>query len=217
MKYLKLGEVIGKARKKKGISLRELSRRTGISHPYLSQIETGKNDSPSLEFLVKLAEELQLPFAYLLCISSTEMVELSGFISKDVIDKYRYYIPPFIHNWDSADSFIEYALIGEIKERPDYYTYEKIKEIKNFFYGVKSYEKAYEKIINPKPNVRKLLEVLLKEPSTQTTKKILNNVKPTISLKEYLFSKNIEITVDDKTLSDEDKLKLVEIANTIFK
>ncbi|MFJ7826433.1 helix-turn-helix domain-containing protein [Psychrobacillus sp. NPDC096623] len=36
MGHLKLGDVIGKARKKKGISIRELSRRTGISHPYLN-------------------------------------------------------------------------------------------------------------------------------------------------------------------------------------
>lgn len=216
MEHIKLGEVIGKARKKKGISIRELSRRTGISHPYLSQIETGKNDSPSLEFLVKLADELQLPFAYLLCISSTDMVELSGLVSKDIIDKYRYYIPPFIHNWDSADSFIEYALKGEINERPDYYTYDKIKEIKNFFYGVKSYEKAFEKATNTRPSARRILEAVLNEPSTQLKQQMLNNEKPTISLKEYLFSNNIEITVDDKPLSDEDKLKLVEIANTIF-
>lgn len=213
MKPLRLGEVIGKARTKKGISLRELSRRTGISHPYLSQIENGKNDSPSKEFLLKLADELELPFAFLISISSTDM-GLTKEISKEVIDTYRYYIPSYINNIDSADFFVNSILKEEIKKRPDYYTDIKIMEIKHLFNEIKTLE-----ILSRTHSNATNIEILRKVLSNKNTNKdssLPDKHGPTISFKEFLLSQSIEITVNDKPLSNEDKLKLVEIANTIF-
>ena len=37
-----VGSMMRKYRKRNGISLRELAYRMGISHPYLSQLESGK-------------------------------------------------------------------------------------------------------------------------------------------------------------------------------
>lgn len=214
MKPLRLGEVIGKARTKKGISLRELSRRTGISHPYLSQIENGKNDSPSKEFLLKLADVLELPFAFLISISSTDM-GLTKEISKEVIDTYRYYIPSYINNIDSADFFINSILSEDIKKRPDYYTDIKIMEIKHFFNEIKTLEILSRTHSNA--NNIEVLKKVLSNSSPNIDKSVLIDFVPSISLKDYLFSEHIKITVNEKTLSDEDKLKLIEIANTIFK
>ncbi|WP_277587335.1 helix-turn-helix domain-containing protein [Psychrobacillus antarcticus] len=45
---------------------------------------------------------------------------------------------------------------------------------------------------------------------------IIKNGKLSISLSEYLLNPEIEITLNEKTLTEEDKLKLLEIANTIF-
>lgn len=50
-----IGDFIKEKRKKMGLSARELSRRSNVSQAYLSQIETGKNDNPSMEVLEKLA------------------------------------------------------------------------------------------------------------------------------------------------------------------
>lgn len=48
-------------RNRKGLSLRELARRSKISHPYLSQLENGKRDIPTKETLYKLSEGLNEP------------------------------------------------------------------------------------------------------------------------------------------------------------
>ena len=216
MKKYILGDVIHKARTAKGISLRELSRRTGISHPYLSQIETGKNKNPSIEFLLKLNEELQLTFVFLLAISSTDM-GLSKDISKEVIDKYRNYIPANIHLID-FDFFFNTTLSNDINENPEYYTKEKIKEIKLFFYEIKAMEDLIIKRLNEKNKGHNInvLNLLLNTPNFKNDElKRINDV-PSISLKDIL-SNNIVITVNDKPLTEEDKLKLLEIANTIFK
>jgi len=212
MNNFKLGDVIGKARRAKGMSLRELSRKTDISHPYLSQLETGKNDSPSKEFLLKLADVLQLPFAFLISISSTDM-GIAKDIPKDIIDKYRYYIPGYIDNID-FDSFIKLVLSTDINNRPGYYTDEKIEEIKSFFNEVKALEELTRGRSNAK-SIEVLNLILKNQKSISGVPKLIND-KPSISLKEILLS-DIEVMINDKPLSEEDKLKLLEIANTIFK
>jgi len=56
-----IGDFIKEKRKDKGISARELARRSGVSQPYLSQLENGKNDKPSPNILNKIAEVLEIP------------------------------------------------------------------------------------------------------------------------------------------------------------
>lgn len=57
---MKLGEAIALARSVKGWSLRELEKRTGVSNPYLSQIENGHIKDPSFFTVVKIAKALGL-------------------------------------------------------------------------------------------------------------------------------------------------------------
>lgn len=54
------GEQLKEIRKEKNLSLRETARRSKISHPYLSQLENGKRDIPTLEVIVKLAYGLDV-------------------------------------------------------------------------------------------------------------------------------------------------------------
>ncbi len=54
-----LGEFIRSQRHAAQVSLRELARQTGISNPYLSQIERGVR-KPSAEILAQLAKGLQI-------------------------------------------------------------------------------------------------------------------------------------------------------------
>lgn len=55
---VKIGELITVARECRGWSLREMEKRTGISHALLSQIETGHIKSPSWRNVVKIAKAL---------------------------------------------------------------------------------------------------------------------------------------------------------------
>ncbi|ASA21281.1 helix-turn-helix domain-containing protein [Paenibacillus donghaensis] len=64
MNITEFGEYIRDLRKKKGYNLTELAEKTGVSHPYLSQIENGKlKKMPSAEILGKIAGHLgESPF-----------------------------------------------------------------------------------------------------------------------------------------------------------
>lgn len=72
------GKLIREKRKELGLSLRELARRTGVSHPYLSQLENERNKNPSLEIVIKLSNELEL--------SLSKLLELAG-ISLNAYEK----------------------------------------------------------------------------------------------------------------------------------
>ncbi len=55
-----LDKWIKKIREEKGLNITELSETTGISRPYLSQIESGKR-KPSLEVMNEMAMKLDIP------------------------------------------------------------------------------------------------------------------------------------------------------------
>lgn len=57
---MKLHELLSLSRELKGITLRDLEEKTGISNALLSQIETGKVQEPSFRNVVKIARALNL-------------------------------------------------------------------------------------------------------------------------------------------------------------
>ncbi len=81
-----LGTVLRQARDLKDLSLRTVADMTGISNPYLSQLENDKIKKPSADILHKLANVYNLDFNYLLHIaglvekSSEENVSLGKFV-----------------------------------------------------------------------------------------------------------------------------------------
>ena len=54
------GEFVRQKRMERGISLRGLAARLGLSPVYMSNIETSRRPAPTLEYLDKLAVELDL-------------------------------------------------------------------------------------------------------------------------------------------------------------
>lgn len=59
----RLGTLLADARKRKRLTLRAVQDAVGISNAYLSQLETGKVQSPSPIILHKLSELYGLPYA----------------------------------------------------------------------------------------------------------------------------------------------------------
>ncbi|WP_424767290.1 helix-turn-helix domain-containing protein [Paenibacillus sp. sgz302251] len=55
-----IGERIQMLRKRKGLSLTELSQRAGVAKSYLSSIERGLQQNPSIQFLEKIGEVLNV-------------------------------------------------------------------------------------------------------------------------------------------------------------
>jgi transcriptional regulator with XRE-family HTH domain len=65
------GSEIRKIRKAKDLSLKEVGRRGGLSHSYISQIENGKRTNPTYSVIKKLSKGLG--FSYL------ELLEIAGY------------------------------------------------------------------------------------------------------------------------------------------
>jgi len=55
-----LGELFAVARECKGMTLRDLELKSGISNAVISQIETGRTRDPGLSTIVRLADSLDL-------------------------------------------------------------------------------------------------------------------------------------------------------------
>lgn len=58
---MQFGEYIKNVRKQKKLTLREAAELCGISHPYLSQLETGRNTNPTSQVIEKLSNGLGIP------------------------------------------------------------------------------------------------------------------------------------------------------------
>src|SRR5688500_14843052 len=71
----RLGSELKSVREARGLSLRDVESITGISNPYLSQLETGKIEKPNPQFLFKLAECYKIPFQ--------SLMEHAGYITRD--------------------------------------------------------------------------------------------------------------------------------------
>lgn len=66
MKPSEFGEYLKKLRKDRGLTLTELAHQSGVSQPYLSQIEIGNRGIPSPDKLRSLAEPLGVDYFYLM-------------------------------------------------------------------------------------------------------------------------------------------------------
>ena len=65
-KYIVVGKKIQALRKQKGYTLSMLAERAGVAKSYLSNIERGIQDNPSIHFLEKVSAILGVPMESLL-------------------------------------------------------------------------------------------------------------------------------------------------------
>jgi len=98
---LDLGDYIKRVRVSRDFSIRELSRLSGVSHPYISQIENGKISIPSPDILNKLAESLGVSYLELMRIAGiiesttwTDEAAERNEMTEDVLEVIR----PFLQN-----------------------------------------------------------------------------------------------------------------------
>lgn len=92
---INIGEIIKQLRHDKNISARELARRSDISQGYLSQLETGKNNNPTNEMLIKIANGLGVPYIRLL--------RTSGYFEDDVEISDKQDVFPDALNFEGMD------------------------------------------------------------------------------------------------------------------
>lgn len=78
------GEKVREIRKQKGLSINKLSKISGVSLGYLSDLENNKTNNPSLETLNKIAEGLEVPLESLV---SKDTVNIDSIISDGILDQ----------------------------------------------------------------------------------------------------------------------------------
>jgi transcriptional regulator with XRE-family HTH domain len=72
-----LGQVLKDARARRGLSLRDVEGRTGVSNGHLSLLESGAVQRPSPNLLQKLAEHYEISYSLLM--------ELAGYRSPEPV------------------------------------------------------------------------------------------------------------------------------------
>lgn len=82
-----IGERIQMLRKRKGLSLTELSQRAGVAKSYLSSIERGLQQNPSIQFLEKIGEVLNVPVEEF--VNSDQSERPAGSLDRDWEDLVR--------------------------------------------------------------------------------------------------------------------------------
>lgn len=79
MDVIEFGKFLKTKRKELGLTIIELANLSGVSHPYISQIENGKKGMPSTDVLSKLAEPLGLKFS--------ELMGLAGHLNSSQVEE----------------------------------------------------------------------------------------------------------------------------------
>ena len=78
----KLGNLIKEKREKKGISKIELAKKIDINKSSMYRIENGEFKKPSIEILLSLSNELDIPFDKLLLLAGYEVTKYKKIFSK---------------------------------------------------------------------------------------------------------------------------------------
>ncbi|MBO1578186.1 helix-turn-helix domain-containing protein [Bacillus sp. XF8] len=73
-----IGERIKRLRLQRGISLTELAEKAGVAKSYISSIERNLQKNPSIQFLEKIANVLQIPVDTLLHDETTSESQLDS-------------------------------------------------------------------------------------------------------------------------------------------
>jgi HTH-type transcriptional regulator, competence development regulator len=75
MGTMEFGRYLKEERIKSGLSMRELSRRSGISHAYISQLESGKKGTPTPEVLMDISNHLDVNYMDLMKAAGYVMID----------------------------------------------------------------------------------------------------------------------------------------------
>jgi HTH-type transcriptional regulator, competence development regulator len=115
------GSELKRLRDMKNLTIRELAKRAGTSHPYLSQIENGKRNPPKPEMIQKLSKALEVDYL--------DLMVLAGHIGKEEAEYRKQILESTKYTRKRLDEFLDYTN-SEIArmERDFYYILENEKE-----------------------------------------------------------------------------------------
>ncbi|MCK6203977.1 transcriptional repressor LexA [Bacillus infantis] len=107
---INFGDQLMKWRKEKKLSIRKLADLSGVSHTYLSQVETGKRGVPSPDILEKLAKPLDIDYQ--------QLMKKANYIKEDE-EEY------LVEEYKDAEKIANESLIAMMRLYPQYISEEK--------------------------------------------------------------------------------------------
>lgn len=128
MEAIKFGEYIRAKRKEKKLSIKKLSELSGVSHPYISQIENGVRGVPKPEMIKKLSKGLEIPYGDLMREAgyflvdvepstfgqSLQLIRIHKGLSVEEISEKSSYSVMEIRKIEDEQSFPGYSVIKEL-------------------------------------------------------------------------------------------------------
>lgn len=223
MSQINIGEYIKKIRLEKGFTSRKLAKGSGVSQPYISQLETGKNTNPSPEILKKIADALGVPYS--------DFMEAAGYIDKKTVLEYA-----ILDKIESQELLQGLEMDFEIlqSKKKEYLSnpekYLKFTNAKSFDDIEKGFTEEEEHLIKYKSietNISKELNIRIAKLMEEVhgTDYIQNLLKENITTNNSfndsfelndLLNSHSKIKFNGKNLTTEQKNKLLKIAETMF-
>lgn len=210
---IKIGQIIKELRNEKGLSASELARRSGISQPYLSQLETGKNNNPTTEVIEKIAKGLGVHY--------TALMYRAGHISADEVGKH----------WreEALKTEVERTLNNVTSDIPE----DEIKNVitrlniqKNDAINILNDYAVYEVIKTSTNEIEQLYKNYTSSNDIEIRKQIvyeemveaLNSLKMrnSINIHPYLTNKESLLHFNDYDFTEKDKEKIIKFIETFI-
>jgi transcriptional regulator with XRE-family HTH domain len=193
MDPLEFGRHIKSLREAKGLTLTELSKLSGASHPYLSQIENGRKGIPSTKVLKKLAGPLDVPYMELMYFAGhVEHQPAAVDFGMEDLERITFYFPQ-----------LEKEDLARLESKHKKYFDEDFKITPKYIGDL-----LWEEPINPRTSylIDDLNSLIYKKMAKKTPSTVLD-------LKELL--KN-EISYDGVLLSSEDRKRIQDMLVVLF-
>jgi len=191
---VEFGEMLRGMRKKKGLTLVELAKLSGVSQPYLSHIENGKRGIPSPEILKKISTPLEVDYYQLLTASG--VIQGVGHFDEYFI----VYLHDIYENFEITFKYVDDEIKSEKKKLLD-------DKIEQFKHDVK--EKTYVHKQGQDAYISDFEHYLINEVGLDSKLKPFN--ERAISL-ETILSNEVTVTINGHYLTDEEKKVILNYA-----
>lgn len=197
------GEFMKNLRKERGLTLAELSKESGVSQPFLSQIENNKR-RPSPEILKKLYDPLEYPYDLLL-------IKAGVIDNTSQLDDARLKLVNL-----ERDLFLLEESLKRAEENGDIQRKEEILKSKSVFVTMHNELLSEIALLENSINLEENPERLDNEINLHT-KMVLHDLESISPIElNLLLDSELEIMINGKVLTNDEKVKLLKVAETMF-
>jgi transcriptional regulator with XRE-family HTH domain len=218
------GTYIRSLRKERGLTLKELGKTTELSHPYLSQIETGNRPIPSPDILKRLADPLGVEYEDLLIkaghIDATSSISKSMSYAASVIintilditdsaKERSINIKPYIKHVENFENHLEAYLRGGTIS---------ISDLKKMLWRLEGDGDSLESLIGSRSEatqieglLKALDEVLTDDEELDIRRKSGKYLKDVIN-----YFEQQDITYNGHKLTEKDRQRILDMLKALF-